>query len=83
MQVRVLKVAGGKIQLTQKSEDERKVESEMTESGLGSTTSKKATNTLEAALVAAGFKPSPKAEACFILTLIQVPKGISLYSAKG
>ncbi len=70
MQVRVLKIADGKIQLTMKSEDERKQESDMSESGVGAGGTKKARNTLEAALARVGFKHTPEAEVLILLTCI-------------
>ena len=58
----MLKVASGKIQLTMKSEEERRQESDMSESGIGAGSTRKARNTLEAALARVGFKHSPEQE---------------------
>ena len=63
LQVRVLKIAGGKIQLTMKTEEERKRESDLSESGVGAGSTKKARTLLEAALANVGFKHTPKPEA--------------------
>lgn len=56
----MLKVASGKIQLTMKSDEERRQESDMSESGIGAGSTRKARNTLEAALAKVGFKHSPE-----------------------
>ncbi len=63
LQVRVLKIAGGKIQLTMKTEEERKQESDLSESGVGAGSTRKARTLLEAALAKVGFKHTPKPEA--------------------
>ena len=63
LQVRVLKIAGGKIQLTMKSDEDPKQESDMSESGVGDGSARKARNTLEAALARVGFKHTPDPEA--------------------
>jgi hypothetical protein len=63
LQVRVLKIAGGKIQLTMKTEEERKRESDLSESGVGAGSTRKARTLLEAALANVGFKHTPKPEA--------------------
>ncbi|KAA6423398.1 MAG: elongation factor Ts, partial [Trebouxia sp. A1-2] len=63
VEVRVLKIAGGKIQLTMKTEEERKQESDLSESGVGADTTRKARTSLEAALAKVGFKHTPKPEA--------------------
>ena len=62
IQVRVLAINGGKIQLTMKSEEDRKQEADMSGSGVGAGSSKKARNTLEAALARVGFKHTPEQE---------------------
>ncbi|KAL3150404.1 hypothetical protein ABBQ32_000242 [Trebouxia sp. C0010 RCD-2024] len=60
--VRVLKVAGGKIQLTMKTEEDRQAEADMKQSGAGTVSTRKFRNTLEHALVQAGYKPPKKKE---------------------
>ena len=57
--VRVLKVAGGKIQLTMKSEQDRRDEAELADRGVGAGSTRKARNTLEAALAKVGYKHTP------------------------
>ena len=81
LQVRVLKTAGGRIQLTQKSEDERKQQSDMSESGIGAGSSKKARNTLEAALAKVGFKhtPEPESEVTWLFSIGQLLLASGLY----
>lgn len=61
MQVRVLKTSGGKIQLTQKSDEEREAESANSNADASPST-KRARNTLEAAFARLGFKHSPEPE---------------------
>jgi len=68
LQVRVLKIAGGKIQLTMKTEQERKQESDLSESGVGAGSTRKARTSLEAALAKVGFKHTPDTE-----TEVQTP----------
>lgn len=60
--VRVLKIAGGKIQLTMKSEEDRRDEAELADRGVGAGSTRKARNTLEAALAGVGFKRTPAEE---------------------
>ncbi|KAL3138010.1 hypothetical protein ABBQ38_005246 [Trebouxia sp. C0009 RCD-2024] len=60
--VRVLKVAGGKIQLTMKTAEDRQAEADMKQSGAGTVSTRKFRNTLEHALVQAGYKPPKKKE---------------------
>ena len=60
--VRVLKIAGGKIQLTMKSEEDRRDEAELADRGVGAGSTRKARNTLEAALAGMGFKRTPSEE---------------------
>ena len=81
LQVRVLKTAGGRIQLTQKSEDERKQQSDMSESGIGAGSSKKARNTLEAALAKVGFKhtPEPESEVTWLFCIGKLLLASGLY----
>lgn len=62
-----MKIASGKVGLTQKTEEERQAEESMAKSGVGAGFKKKATNTLEAALAQAGFKSSPKTKASHVL----------------
>ncbi|DBA78976.1 hypothetical protein WJX77_000488 [Trebouxia sp. C0004] len=62
VEVRVLKIAGGKIQLTMKTEEERKQESDLSQSGVGAASTRKARTQLEAALAKVGFKHTPKPE---------------------
>lgn len=60
--VRVLKVAGGKIQLTMKSEEDRRDEAELADRGVGAGSTRKARNTLEFALSKVGYKHTPAEE---------------------
>lgn len=60
--VRVLKIAGGKIQLTMKSEEDRRDEAELADRGVGAGSTRKARNTLEAALAKVGYKHTPAEE---------------------
>lgn len=60
--MRVLKIAGGKIQLTMKSEEDRRDEAELADRGMGARSTRKARSTLEAALARVGYKHTPAEE---------------------
>ena len=79
LQVFVMKIASGKVGLTQKTEEERQAEESMAKSGVGAGFKKKATNTLEAALAQAGFKSSPKSKASHVLCAVCTVR----YAAQG
>ena len=75
LQVFVMKIASGKVGLTQKTEEERQAEESMAKSGVGAGFKKKATNTLEAALAQAGFKSSPKPKVSHVMRSIPLLAG--------